>query len=262
MKKILMTMAAVLCCWATSTVFTSCSAEEDNPTTYRYEVKQVEAARLYGDEARQLQTAFNNAIGTDGKVYTYHKENQDSQMKSACDAVKKRYTDIKSVYLKYELVRIASAVDRPDVSTVIATYEFGDALTNPYVYYAFVTNRDAAYAALEAKKATLDEETYQASFKTLEKLVGIHEVTTSPAGGTIIHNVTSVFEARYQEEFTKPWLDNENSTQGLITNCNQIADEHVNDVLAVDVTVAVTKTGFFDKKVTEIWKRTFPANVE
>ena len=183
-------------------------------------------------------------------------------MKSACDAVKKRYTDIKSVYLKYELVRIASAVDRPDVSTVIATYEFGDALTNPYVYYAFVTNRDAAYAALEAKKATLDEETYQASFKTLEKLVGIHEVTTSPAGGTIIHNVTSVFEARYQEEFTKPWLDNETSTQGLITNCNQIADEHVNDVLAVDVTVAVTKTGFFDKKVTEIWKRTFPANVE
>ncbi len=262
MKKILMTLAAVLCCGATTTVFTSCSAEEETPTTYRYEVKLVEYARYYTDETNQLQTAFNNAIGTDGTVYTYHKDNQDSQMKSACDGVKKRYTDIKSVYLKYELVRIASAVGSQDVSTVIANYEFGQALTNPYVYYAFVTNRDEAYAALEAKKATLDEETYQASLTTLRKLVSKHEATNSPTGGTIIHSVTSVFETPYQEEFTKPWLDDETSTQGLITNCNQIADEHVNDVLAVEVTVAVTKTGFFDKKVTEIWKRTFPANVE
>ena len=260
MKKILMTLAAVLCC--ATTVFTSCSSEEEKPFTYRYEVKLVEVARYYADEYQQLQAAFNSAVGTDGTVYTYHKENQDSKMKSACDAVKRQYTNIQSVYFKFELIRIASAVGSQDVSTVLATYEFGQALTKPYVYYAFATNRDEAYAALEAKKATLDEETYKASLQTLKKLVGEHTVTTLPSGGTKISHVSSVFEMHYQDEFVKPWLDNETSTQNLITTCNSIADEHANDVLAVDVVVAVTKTGFFDKKVTEVWRRTFPANVE
>ena len=261
MKKILMTLAAVLCC-AMTTVFTSCSSEEEHPVTYRYEVKSVDVARYYLDEYQQLQAAFNSAVGTDGKVYTYHKDNQDSKMRSACDKVKNQYTDIQSVYLKFDLIRIASAVGSEDVSTVIASYEFGQALTKPYVYYAFVTNRDEAYAALEAKKATLDEETYKASLQTLRALVGEHTVTTLPSGGTQISHVSSVFEMQYQDEFVKPWLDNETSTQNLTTTCNQIADEHANDVLAVDVIVTVTKTGFFDKKVTEVWRRTFPANVE
>ena len=257
-----MTLAAVLCCWVTMTVFSSCSKEESHPVTYKYEVKLVEVARYYADEASQLQAAFNSAVGTNGQVYTYHRDNQDSKMKSACDAVKKQYTDIQSVYFKFDLIRTASAVGSEDVSTVIATYEFGQALIKPYVYYAFVTNRDEAYAALEAKKATLDEETYKASLQTLRTLVGEHKVTTLPSGGTQISHVSSVFETHYHDEFVKPWLDNETSTQNLITTCNQIADEHANDVLAVDVIVTVTKTGFFDKKVTEVWRRTFPANVE
>ena len=39
-----------------------------------------------------------------------------------------------------------------------------------------------------------------------------------------------------------------------------ISAQNANDVLAIDVIVTATKTGFFDKKVTEIWRRTFPAN--
>ena len=260
MKKILMTLAAVLCCWVTTTVFTACSSEEEHPVTYKYEVKLVDYARYITDEASQLQAAFNSAVGTNGTVYPYYQENQDSKMKSACDAVKKKYTDIQSVYFKFDLIRIASAVGSQDVSTVIASYEFGQALIKPYVYYAFAINRDEAYAALEAKKATLDEETYEASLKTLMALVGKHTVTTLPSGETKISNVYSVFETKYKDEFVKPWQDNETSTQNLITSCNQIADEHANDVLAVDVIVTATKTGFFDKKVTEIWRRTFPAN--
>lgn len=260
--RLIATFATVLCCWVTMTVFTACSSEENHPVTYKYEVKMVEFKRFSTDEANQLQAAFNSAVGTNGTVYTYHNDNQDSKMKSACDAVKKQFTNIQSVYLKFDLIRIASAVGGEDVSTVIATYEFGQALIKPYVYYAFVTNRDEAYAALEAKKATLDEETYNASLETLRKLVGIHTVTTLPTGETKLFHVSSVFETQYSNEFEKPWQDNEVSTQNLVTTCNHIADEHVNDVLAVDVIVTVTKTGFFDKKVTEMWRRTFPANVE
>ena len=262
MKKFMMTLAAVLCCAMTTTVFTSCNSEEEHPVTYSYEVKMVNAIRYFPNEANQLQTAFNSAVGTNGTVYSYHKSNQDSKMKSACDAVKKQCTDIKSVYMKFDLIRIASAVGSEDVSTVIASYEFGQALTKPYVYYSVVSNRDEAYAALEAKKATLDEETYQASLKTLRALVGKYSVTTTATGEKKTEIVLSAFENEFREDFQKAWQDNETSTQNLITRCDNIANAHIDDVLAVDVVVTVVKTGVLNKQVAEVWKKTFPANVE
>lgn len=261
MKKILMTLTAVLCCAMTTAVFTSCSSEENHPVTYKYEVKLVDVRRYYTDELKSLQSAFNSAVGTNGTVYTYYKSNQDSKMKSACDAVYKKYTNINSVYMKFNLIRYAASVGSDDVPTVLATYEFGQALTHSYVTYAFVTNREEAYAALEAKKATLDEETYKASLETLEKLVGRYEVKILSDGTKSIKSVSSAFETAYGEELLKPWLE-ETSTPTLIAKCNQIADEHANDVLAVDVVVTVTATGLLDNKVTEIWRRTFPANVQ
>ena len=255
-----MALAAVLCCAMTTTVFTSCSSEENHPVTYRYEVRSEKIIRPYNNEATLLQKAFNSAVGTNGTVYTHYQENQDSKMKSACDAVKKQYTNINSVYLKFDLVRIAAAVGSQDVSTVIASYEFGMALTMPYVYYSIVTNRDEAYAALEAKKATLDEETYNASLETLKALVGKYTVTTTSSGVTKKDIIYSKFEAEFAEDFKKAWLDNETSTQSVNIRCNSIADEHISDVLAVDVVVSVVKTGVLNKQVGEVWKKTFPAN--
>ena len=260
MKKILMALASVLCCAMTTTVFTSCSSEENHPVTYRYEVKLVDVVRYYTDEANQLQAAFNSAVGTNGTVYTHYQENQDSKMRSACDAVKKQYTNINSVYLKFDLVRIAAAVGSQDVSTVIASYEFGMALTMPYVYYSIVTNRDEAYAALEAKKATLDEETYNASLETLKALVGKRTVTPLSSGGVSIHTVLSKFENEFNEQFLLPWQDNEGSTQSIVERCDNIANQYGNGVLAVDVVVSVVKTGVLNKQVGEVWKKTFPAN--
>ena len=261
MKKIMMTLAALLCC-AVTTVFTSCSGDEEHPVTYRYEVKLVDVIRYYTSEANQLQAAFNSAVGTNGTIYTNYKESQDSKMRSACDAVKKQYTNIQSVYLKFDLIRIASAVGSEDVSTVIATYEFGQALTTPYVKYSIVTNREEAYAALEAKKATLDEETYNASLETLKALVGKYTVTTLPSGGTKTEVILSEFENEFAEDFPKAWQDNETSTQNLITRCDNIANVHANDVLAVDVVVSVVKTGVLNKQVGKVWEKAFPANVE
>ena len=262
----MMTLAAVLCCALTTTLFTSCGDDEVYPTRYRYEVTMTDYVSYNQKEYVNLQNAFNSAIGTNGTSYTYHKDKQDSKMKSACDIVYKQYasTVTQSLYMKFSLIRYSGTAEpgKNDVGETIATYEFGLGLTQPYVKYVLADNRDNAYAALEAKKATLDEETYRASLITLEKLVGRHKRSNTSSGDAVSHTITSVFEAQYQEEFKKPWLDNETSTQALITTCDKIADEHVNDVLAVEVVVTVTKTGFFDKKVATVWERTFHANVE
>ena len=166
--------------------------------------------------------------------------------------------------MKFSLIRYSGTAEpgKNDVGETIATYEFGLGLTQPYVKYVLADNRDNAYAALEAKKATLDEETYNASYKTLIKLVGEYKVTYLSDGFKKEEYQSSAFETAYKDTFSKFYLDTENNTQTLITSLDTFADQFVNEVLAVDVVVAVYKVGIIDKKDTEIWRRTYRANVQ
>lgn len=246
-----MTLAAVLCCVMTTTVFTACTSEESHPNTYRYEVKLAsDYYSYYYDEIQTVTAAFNQAVN-----YTQMLSSpQDNEMKSKCEAVKQKYANINCPYMKFNLFRYTTAVGMEGKEDLIATYEMGPALTTPYVKYAFVTNEEEAYAALEAKKPTLSDEVYKASYKTLSRLLGRHR---GSSGG-----LKSAFENHFATSFNDYWPDTDENTRIIVLACDSIANAHAADTLVVDATVAVTKTGLFDQKVTTFWGRMFSPTIQ
>lgn len=261
-----MKIAAVLCCMMTTTIFTSCDNEEKVTyvTSYMYEVRMdYQASVCYADDARNAINAFNNAIGTDGTTYKYHQSNQDSQMKSACEAVREQFAGTESTYMKFDLYRITanSEPGSEPKEELIGTYVMGQALTKPFVSYSISTNQDEAYAALEAKKDNLDEKVYKASMRTLRSLLGKH-TSTSTQSGTVSSNISSVFDTYFKNAFIKVWEDSQANDTYIASACDSIAAAHASDTLAVQAKVTVSKTGFLNNQVTEIWNRTFTINVE
>ena len=261
-----MTIAAVLCCLETTTVFTSCDndGKVTYKTSYMYEVRMdYQASVCYADDARNAINAFNNAIGTDGTTYKYHQSNQDSQMKSACEAVKEQFANTQSTYMKFDLYRITANSEPGSEPTeeLIGTYVMGQALSKPFVSYSISTNQDEAYAALEAKKDNLDEKVYKASMRTLRTLLGKH-TSTSTQYGTVSSNINSVFDTYFKNAFIKVWEDRQENDTYIASACDSIAAAHASDTLAVQAKVTVSKTGFLNNQATEIWSRTFTINVE
>ncbi len=265
MKKYFMTLAAVLCYAMMATVFNSCDPDKVTyVTSYMYEVKMdYEASVCYADDARDAINAFNNAIGTDGTTYNFHKSKQDSKMKSACEAVRKQFENTESTYMKFDLYRTTanSEPGSEPQKELIGTYVMGQALTKPFVSYSIRTNQDEAYAALEAKKDNLDEKVYKASMRTLRSLLGRH-TSTATQYGTVTSNINSAFDTYFKNAFTKVWEDCQENDASITYACDSIATAHASDTLAVQATVTVSKTGFLNKEVTPIWTKTFNANIE
>jgi len=135
MKKIMMTLAAVLCCAMTMTVFTACSSDDETSysTTYHYRVHLISyLTQCDITEYHEVQNAFDVAVGDVGgetinKVYYTPK---DEEMKAKCEAVKNKYKNLKSNYMKFELLRISSYSSNPtfEVKDVIAIYELGSSV--------------------------------------------------------------------------------------------------------------------------------------
>ena len=250
-KKLLLATLTVMCAM-TTTVFTaySSSDDEDHPYTYKYEVKMDPSSVGYSSEMQTVLAAFNQAVGANS---SYLKSPQDNEMKAKCEAVKQQYANIESAYLKLYLIRITAQVGAADKVDAIATYEWGQAFITPYVEYAFVTNEDEAYAALETKKASLSDEVYKASYKTIYRLVGKHKGTAG---------AESVFEHHFQNSLGLFWPDTDTNTNIITHACDSIANAHAADTLAVDVTVAVTKTGLLNQQVTKFWEKKFSANFQ
>ena len=253
--------AAALCCTVVM-VFTSCDSEPtvQYPTSYFYEVGQDIQYLCYDAyEAAEIATAFNKAIGNNGDMIVAHQTSQDEQMKAACEEVKKQHADAKSIYLKYDLYRItASAAPGAErKKEIIGSYIMGQALTKTYTYYSFHSNEDAAYAALEAQKESLDEKVYKASYKTLRRLVGIHQ----SSGGVYI-NTQSVFETRLSKVLGQLEEDYAPYDNYLATVCDSIANAHAADSLTVEAKVQVVKHQFLKEGQTEVWNHTFVPTVQ
>ena len=272
MKKFLMTLAALLCCVMTTTVFTACG-DEDTPTTYRYQVALDKRSSQYVDqvlynatEEKDVLDALNQAIKYDGTVYTHYSEKQDDLMKAACEAVKKAYADKvpNSIYMKFDLYRIDSETGQSEMAEIIGSYELGQALTKPYVTYSIVTNHDEAYKALKTKQASLDTKVYEATFNTLKTLVGLHTVVTdtlsSGAISTKYYDQHSVFEDYFKDMFGNLYLDSENGSNTIISYCDSVADSHANDTLTVEAVVAIQKTNFLTNECADVWRKTFQSN--
>lgn len=272
MRKFLMTLAALVCCVMTTTVFTACG-DEDTPTTYRYQVALDKRSSQYVDlvlynatEEKEVLDALNQAIKYDGTVYTHYSEKQDDLMKAACEAVKKAYADKvpNSIYMKFDLYRIDSEAGQSEMAEVIGSYELGQALTKPYVTYSIVTNHDEAYKALKTKQASLDTKVYEATFNTLKTLVGLHTVVTdtlsSGAISTKYYDQHSVFEDHFKDMFGNLYLDSENGSNTIISYCDSVADSHANDTLTVEAVVAIQKTNFLTNECADVWRKTFQSN--
>lgn len=272
MRKFLMTLAALICCVMTTTVFTACG-DEDTPTTYRYQVALDKRSSQYVDqvlynatEEKEVLDALNQAIKYDGTVYTHYSEKQDDLMKAACEAVKKAYADKvpNSIYMKFDLYRIDSEAGQSEMAEVIGSYELGQALTKPYVTYSIVTNHDDAYKALKTKQASLDTKVYEATFNTLKTLVGLHTVVTdtlsSGAISTKYYDQHSVFEDHFKDMFGNLYLDSENGSNTIISYCDSVADSHANDTLTVEAVVAIQKTNFLTNECADVWRKTFQSN--
>ena len=272
MKKFLMTLAALLCCVMTTTVFSACG-DEDTPTTYRYQIALDKRSSQFVDqilynatEEKDVLDALNQAIKYDGTVYTHYSEKQDDLMKAACEAVKKAYADKvpNSIYMKFDLYRIDSEAGQSEMAEIIGSYELGQALTKPYVTYSIVTNHDEAYKALKTKQASLDTKVYEATFNTLKTLVGLHTVVTdtlsSGAISTKYYDQHSVFEDHFRDMFGNLYLDSENGSNTIISYCDSVADSHANDTLTVEAVVAIQKTNFLTNECADVWRKTFQSN--
>ena len=268
----MMTLAALLCCVMTTTVFSACG-DEDTPTTYRYQIALDKRSSQFVDqilynatEEKDVLDALNQAIKYDGTVYTHYSEKQDDLMKAACEAVKKAYADKvpNSIYMKFDLYRIDSEAGQSEMAEIIGSYELGQALTKPYVTYSIVTNHDEAYKALKTKQASLDTKVYEATFNTLKTLVGLHTVVTdtlsSGAISTKYYDQHSVFEDHFRDMFGNLYLDSENGSNTIISYCDSVADSHANDTLTVEAVVAIQKTNFLTNECADVWRKTFQSN--
>lgn len=261
MKKIMMTLAAVLCCAMTTTVFTACSNNDDvtYKKSYMYEVKlDGQSSVGYSDEANAIVNALNTAIGFNGNYYSTLQSPKDSEMKSKCEAiVKQQYSNIRSAYLVFNLYRITldATPGSEKIAEVIATYEMGKALNQPYVTYALSTNADNAYAALEAKRATLDEKVYKASRQTLTRLVGYHKNNSG-----VVINSSSLFESHLKNILGMYFPESQSDEQYITNICDSISQAHENDTLAVEAVVNLSTIGLINKQEKKIWSHTFQSN--
>ncbi len=270
MRKFILRIAAVICGMVT-TVITSCDFNNENVTyitSYMYEVRMDYAQSVcYAKDASDAQNAFNEVIGTNGTYYQLYQRNQDSQMKAGCENVRKQFANTMSTYMKFDLIRttVNSDPSSKQKKDTIGTYVMGQALTKPYVSYSITTNEKEAYAALSALKNTLDQNTYKASYRTLRTLLGIHSSSTTTSGNgssTITMITNSAFDTHFKNEFSKVWEDSEDYDRYVAYACDSIASAHAQDTLAVQAVVTVSKIGFLNKEVTQLWTKTFPVTVE
>lgn len=260
MKKVTMYFAALACSLA-AMILTACGGENVTyQTVYMYEISFDLGGSYYQlREKIEIEDAFNSALGTDGYSYKTYESMQDSKMKSACDAVKRRYADIQSIYLKFDLLRVTMSAEPGSQrkNDTIASYIMGRALNYDYVTYSLSYNEDEAYDAMEAKKDVVDEKVYKAGYKTLRTLIGRHV----KSGGSS-YTASSAFDMCFQGLTNKPYMDSETFDRAVCSVCDSIVSAHSCDTLLVPAVISFAKTGLLDKQVTEIWRDTVPANVQ
>ena len=265
MKKNLFINAAVLCCAVSILALTACGNEENVNYVKSYSYSISQSNRLdftYYDqsESSDILDALNTAIGANGSIYNTLSSPDDQRMINACNNVVNRYSNIKSVYLVFDLVRETydPAPEAGRKVDVIKTYKLGKALTEPYVTYSFTSNSEEAFAELENKKESLDEKVYKATRRSLIQLVGRHY-----SSGGIYGGISSAFEGRFRGALGSPYKDNTDDQNYLVHVCDSIAQAHLSDTLAVKAVVNVCKTDILDEQQISIIKTyEFPVNVE
>lgn len=263
MKKNL-SVNALLCCAVLMLTLTACDNEENVNyiKSYSYSISQAnrfDFAYYDYNESSDILEALNGVIGANGNVYNTLSSPDDRKMINACDGVINSYSNTKSIYLVFDLIRetydpTPGAERRADV---IKTYKLGKALTDSYVTYSFSSNSEEAFAELEDIKETLDDKVYKASRRNLLKIVG-----RKYSSGGIYSSLSSAFESRFNGALGNAYKDDTDNQNYLIYICDSIAQAHSNDTLAVKAVVDVCKTGILDEQTSVIKTYEFAVKVE
>jgi len=243
----MMTLAAVLCCAMTTTVFTSCGDDEvTSEKGYAYEViwDHLVSVDYVKSEAQTIEQQMNTAVGHSGSIITYTKSPSDDQMKRACENIVKNYSQVKSVYLVFRLYRLTvdATPGAQNLMTEIATYAVGLATTRTFVLYSCATSYDASYKALKDMKNSLDSAVYYASYKTMFTL-------------------KNDFPKEYASFTTAAYPDAVENDRYIANVCDSIMAAHASDTLAVDMKFAAYKTNVVSKESKELWSHTLKANI-
>jgi hypothetical protein len=264
MKKNLFVNAAVLCCAVSILALTACDKDENVNyiKSYSYSISQAnrfDFAYYDENESSDILDDLNRAIGANGSVYNTLSSPDDQRMINACNNVVNSYSNIKSIYLVFNLIRethdpTPGAERQIDI---IKTYPLGKALTDTYVTYSFTSNSEEAFAELENKKETLDEKVYKATRRSLIQIVGRRYSSGGVYGG-----ISSAFEGRFRGALGYPYKDDTDNQNYLIYICDSIAQAHSNDTLAVKAVVDVCKTGILDEQTSVIKTYEFAVKVE
>ena len=260
MKKIMMTIAAVLCCAMTTEVFTACG--DDDVTTppaagkYKYwvEINSLDNEVYDYTEAIAIQKVLNKAVGlNEYNVYekTYNSR-KDAEMKAACEAVLKQYTDTKSLYLSYVLMTNDGEFGK---NVAVAQLVGGRSVYEPCAKISMGITHEA-----KEYKATCDSLLH---LKTHADSLKVDEFKTEANArrNNIVDDFNNALKVLKNEKNEyKWWLDNENLASYNAAYFDGIAAPHLNDSLAYDVTITINKWSLPSNKTEQIWTHTFKKN--
>ena len=255
-----MTLAAVLCCAMTTEVFTACG--DDDVTTppvagkYKYwvEANSLDFEVCDYTEATTIQKALNKAVGLNEynvfeKTYNSRK---DAEMKAACEAVLKQYTDTKSLYLLYVLMTNDGENGK---NVPVAQLIGGRSTITPCAKISMDFNNDtkefiAVCDSLKKLKTPAD------SLKADEFKTEANARRTNITND--FNNAMKIF--KNENNKYKWWIDNENLAKYNAAYFDGIAAPHLNDSLAYDVTITIEKWSLPSNKTEQIWTHTFKKN--
>ena len=254
MKKILMKLAAVLCCAMTTTVFTACGDEnltQESPVAgaYQYwvELDMTSSYEYIQTEASTLKNALNLAVGLDGNIYkkTYS-SNQDKQMKAACEEVVAQYPNLQSLLLTFTLYgNNGVAGQKVDVASLKA----GKSLKTPYAMMLLDTDYNTS-----AMRAVIDS---LYSMKTASDSATVERLRrkTNDFRTKVVLDVKDAIKD--VNEVWKVEKDLDSYNQAFF---NQIADAvQEPDSLLYDFNVLVTKVRLPEKDRLMVWEKNYKA---
>ena len=249
----LATLAAILCCAVTTTVFTACG-DDDTPTSpvagaYQYwvEFDLTTSYGYYDTEVATLKAALNRAVGLEGSIYkkTYT-SNQDTQMKAACEEVIAQYSNVQSLLLTYTLYGNNGEYGK---TVKVASLTAGKSLTTPYATILFDSENDTE--AMKALRDSLYSLKTAADSATVERL----RSKTNDFSTKVVLNVKDAIKDVNEVWNVETDLDRYN--EAFFDQIANAIEEP--DSLLYSFTILVSKVRLPEVKRSKIWEKTYKA---
>lgn len=121
MKKIMMTLAAVLCCAMISTVFTACSSD-DNDSVSNYAAYTVNPSGEFSGNCLTICEEMRNALQTGMPLENNVCKRDDAKAIRICDEVYNKTTATAHFKIALDVTPFGNGVN--NTSTTIKTYEY------------------------------------------------------------------------------------------------------------------------------------------